>query len=255
MDAGAAVAAAAAEVPYQDSPGFVKNKTTETAPVETCDTDVCLWQGRNLYEKFNESVSPCNDFYSYVCGSTNWYRDSQRIDTRPYRIHSPGQLMLDLADLERRLYRLRAKQYREQPNVFTNQLLFFLSNCTRPEKNESVWVTLKKIFTENMLEGWPFKKDPKVLRISDTSMVLDKYLGLFAFVKVTLRKEFEEDDYEVHLEAPDTPLKRHQLLYPNESVADYAKRVQRILFIFTDASMAKAAEDIVQLEQRLYSSR
>ncbi|XP_077531080.1 neprilysin-1-like [Haemaphysalis longicornis] len=131
------------------------------------------------------------------------------------------------------------------------QLLFFLSNCTRPEKNESVWVTLKKIFTENMLEGWPFRKDPKVLRISDTSMALDKYLGLFAFVKVTLRKEFEEDDYEVHLEAPDTPLKRHQLLYPNESVADYAKRVEGILSIFTDTSMAKAAEDIVQLEQRL----
>ncbi|XP_075529897.1 uncharacterized protein LOC142563231 [Dermacentor variabilis] len=106
---------------YLDSPGFVKNKGVDATPVETCDSDVCLWEGRNLYEKFNESVNPCNDFYGYVCGSSSWYRDSQRIDTRPYRIHSPGQLMFDLADLQQRLYRLRGDQYRERPTLFTNQ--------------------------------------------------------------------------------------------------------------------------------------
>ncbi|KAL3194788.1 hypothetical protein MRX96_045937 [Rhipicephalus microplus] len=236
---------------YMDSPGFTKNKGADAVPVETCDSDVCLWEGRNLYEKFNESVNPCNDFYGYVCGSSSWYRDSQRIDTRPYRIHSPGQLMFDLADLQRRLYRLRNDRYHQQPTLFTNQLLFFLSNCTQPEKNDSVWLTMKKIFFENLLQGWPFKKDPKTLRISDTSMVLDKYIGLFAFVKVSLRKDLEDDDYEVHLEAPELMLKRHQLVYPYESVADYAKRVERLLSIFTNASMVKAAEDIVQLEQRL----
>ncbi|KAK8763433.1 hypothetical protein V5799_033961 [Amblyomma americanum] len=236
---------------YMDSPGFIKNKGADSEPVETCDSDVCLWEGRNLFEKFNESVNPCNDFYGYVCGSTSWYRADQRIDTRPYRVHSPGQLMYDLADLQRRLYRLRRDRYRDQPTLFSNQLLFFLSNCTQPEKNESVWVTLKTIFEQNLLEGWPFKKDPKVLRISDTAMVLDKFIGLFAFVKVTLRKDFEEDDYEVHLEAPELLLKRHQLVFPNESVADYAKRVERLMSTFTDASMVKAAEDIVQLEQRL----
>nr|XP_037273388.1 neprilysin-1-like [Rhipicephalus microplus] len=236
---------------YMDSPGFTKNKGADAVPVETCDSDVCLWEGRNLYEKFNESVNPCNDFYGYVCGSSSWYRDSQRIDTRPYRIHSPGQLMFDLADLQRRLYRLRNDRYHQQPTLFTNQLLFFLSNCTQPEKNDSVWITMKKIFVENLLQGWPFKKDPKTLRISDTSMVLDKYIGLFAFVKVSLRKDLEDDDYEVHLEAPELMLKRHQLVYPYESVADYAKRVERLLSIFTNASMVKAAEDIVQLEQRL----
>ncbi|XP_065295090.1 neprilysin-1-like [Dermacentor albipictus] len=236
---------------YLDSPGFVKNKGVDAAPVETCDSDVCLWEGRNLYEKFNESVNPCNDFYGYVCGSSSWYRHSQRIDTRPYRIHSPGQLMFDLADLQQRLYRLRGDQYRARPTLFTNQLLFFLSNCTQPEKNESVWATLKNIFVENLLQGWPFKKDPKVLRISDTAMVLDKYIGLFAFVRVSLRKDLEDDDYEVHLEAPELILKRHQFVYPNESVAEYAKRVERLMSIFTDASMVKAAEDVVQLEQRL----
>ncbi|KAL1414169.1 hypothetical protein MTO96_007651 [Rhipicephalus appendiculatus] len=200
--------------PYMDSPGFIKNKGADAVPVETCDSDVCLWEGRNLYEKFNESVNPCNDFYGYVCGSSNWYRDGQRIDARPYRIHSPGQLMFDLADLQRRLYRLRGDRYRQQPTLFTNQLLFFLSNCTQPEKNDS-------------------------------------YIGLFAFVRVSLRKDLEDDDYEVHLEAPELMLKRHQLVYPYESVADYAKRVERLLSIFTNASMAKAAEDIVQLEQRL----
>ncbi|KAH6924484.1 hypothetical protein HPB50_018947 [Hyalomma asiaticum] len=222
---------------YMDSPGFVKNKGAEVAPVETCDSDVCLWQGRNLYEKFNESVNPCNDFYGYVCGSTSWYRDGQRIDARPYRIHSPGQLMFDLADLQQRLSRLRA-------NVLPQQL--------HPTGEERVGLgDHEEHFIENLLQGWPFKKDPKVLRISDTSMVLDKYIGLFAFVRVSLRKDLEDDDYEVHLEAPELMLKRHQLAYPNESVADYAKRVEMLLSIFTNASMVKAAEDIVQLEQRL----
>lgn len=89
------------------------------------------------------------------------------------------------------------------------------------------------------------------MRISDVAMVLDKYMGLFSFVKVTLQKDFEGDEYEIHLEAPRLPLKRHQLVYTNESVAHYAKRVEKLLSIFTDHDMAKSAEDIVQLEQRL----
>ncbi|KAK8785239.1 hypothetical protein V5799_008398 [Amblyomma americanum] len=99
------------------------------------------------------------------------------------------------------------------------------------------------MFEENLPECWPFKKDLRVLRISDTAMVL------FAFVKVTLGKDLEDDDYEVNLEAPKLLLKRHQLVFPNESVTDYANRVERLMSTFTDASMVKAAEDIVQLEQ------
>ncbi|KAH7934114.1 hypothetical protein HPB49_021629 [Dermacentor silvarum] len=247
---------------YMDSPGFIKNKGADAAPVETCDSDVCLWEGRNLYEKFNESVNPCNDFYGYVCGSSSWYRDNQRIDTRPYRIHSPGQLMFDLADLQQRLYRLRRDRYQEQPTLFTNQarhtrllyvLLFFLSNCTQPEKNESVWVTLKKIFVENLLQGWPFKKDPKMLRISDTAMVLDKYVGLFAFVRVSLRKDLEDDDYE---------LPRRFLPYDNRTAT--IKELQRrnawhwltyLNFLLEDAGVQFHRQSSVVVLDREYVAR
>ncbi|XP_040070599.2 neprilysin-1-like [Ixodes scapularis] len=230
--------------------GTMRDKEDQTV-VETCDSDVCLWQGRQLYEKFNTSVEPCNDFYGYVCGSRNWYRSHQRIDTRPYRVHSVAQLMYDLRNLFAHLQRARAAEYARHPTLFTNQLLFFLGNCTDAEKKESLWVTLKSIYTENLIEGWPFKKDSRVMRISDVTKVLDKYIGLNSFVKVSLMKDLEEDEYKVHLEAPQLPLQRHQLIYTNESVADYAKRIEKLLSIFTDHDMSKAAEDIVQLEQRL----
>ncbi|XP_037580411.2 neprilysin-2 [Dermacentor silvarum] len=267
---------------YMDSPGFIKNKGADAAPVETCDSDVCLWEGRNLYEKFNESVNPCNDFYGYVCGSSSWYRDNQRIDTRPYRIHSPGQLMFDLADLQQRLYRLRRDRYQEQPTLFTNQVAdadSFFGGCNL-KKGEGLLphvYGVEEIEDATVLPQQLHPTGEERVSLGDPEEDLRR--------EPAPRLAFQEGPEDVEdlghghgpgqvrrsvrlrqgvpaqgprrrrlrgtLEAPELMLKRHQLVYPNESVADYAKRVERLMSIFTDASMVKAAEDVVQLEQRL----
>ncbi|KAL3184891.1 hypothetical protein MRX96_030784 [Rhipicephalus microplus] len=82
-----------------------------------CKTDACIWMERYLRGKLNTSVSPCVDFYAYVC-SSKWYAKDLDIRDRPYEERSTGLLMLEVEKFFRSYLKQNEERYHKYPGVF-----------------------------------------------------------------------------------------------------------------------------------------
>ncbi|KAH6922248.1 hypothetical protein HPB50_011044 [Hyalomma asiaticum] len=95
----------------------------KTAFTYECRTDACLWQSRLIYDKINQSIGPCEDFYAYVC-SNRWYNSELEVQSRPYVVSGPGLLILDIAK-----FLLQQKMREQSSTNFITQSSMLLRNC------------------------------------------------------------------------------------------------------------------------------
>ncbi|KAH9362669.1 hypothetical protein HPB48_001234 [Haemaphysalis longicornis] len=205
---------------------LVKREHKMTAADATCRTDTCVWMERYLRGKINGSVSPCVDFYSYVC-SSQWFAKGLDIKDRPYMQRTTG--------------------------VFLHQAISLLPKCQSEEKEDKNFTSLKSLLEEYNLGNWPYRKAPRGVKIVTISAFVDRDLGVFPFARVYMKKPFEDDrGYTVHLDKPSSTLERHQLAFLDESVENYTARVSLALSLLDKRQdLSEQAEAIVALEKKL----
>ncbi|XP_077495160.1 neprilysin-1-like [Amblyomma americanum] len=214
-----------------------------------CRTDACLWQSRLIYDKINQSIGPCEDFYAYVC-SNRWYNGELEVQSRPYVVSGPGLLILDIAKF------LLQQKVKEQPSPnFITQSSLLLRNCIQvrnASSSEQEWEDVKKLFDSYTLTNWPFTIDPPSTKFQDVLKVVDKTLNLLAVVHVTLRKRFENEGYMLHLDAPKLTMVRHQMTFLDEGFQEYKNCIKRAFTLLgSKAETDHIADDVVELERKL----
>lgn len=213
-----------------------------------CRTDACLWQSRLVYDKFNQSVGPCDDFHAYVC-SNRWYGDLE-VHNRPYSVSGPGLLILDVAK-----YLLNYRDKPDTPQAYLAQSSAFLKTCIQSKNlttQPAAWTSIKRLLASYSLSPWPLQADPATLTLLDVLKVVDKTLGLFPLVHVTLQKRFENEGYMLHIDTPKLILVRHQMTYLQEGFQEYKNSIRRALSLWDNTTNAgHLADDMVALEQKL----
>ncbi|KAH9363433.1 hypothetical protein HPB48_006031 [Haemaphysalis longicornis] len=214
-----------------------------------CRTDACLWQSRLVYDKINQSLGPCEDFYGYVC-SNRWYNPELEVQNRPYVVSGPGLLILDIAKF---LIQYRPK---DEPKVnFITHASSMLKNCIQVRTgnaSDADWKDLKKLFDMYSLTNWPFMTDPPSTKFQDVLKVVDKTLRLLPVVHVTLRKRFENEGYMMHLEEPRLTMVRHQITFLEEGFQEYKNCIKRAFALLgSKADTDHIAEDVLELERKL----
>lgn len=214
-----------------------------------CRTDACLWQSRLIYDKINQSLGPCEDFYGYVC-SNRWYNPELEVQNRPYVVSGPGLLILDIAKF---LIQYRPK---DEPKVnFITHASSMLKNCIQVRTgnaSDADWKDLKKLFDMYSLTNWPFMTDPPSTKFQDVLKVVDKTLRLLPVVHVTLRKRFENEGYMMHLEEPRLTMVRHQITFLEEGFQEYKNCIKRAFALLgSKADTDHIAEDVLELERKL----
>ncbi|XP_064485319.1 neprilysin-1-like [Ornithodoros turicata] len=223
----------------------IMRKTTFTYE---CRTDACLWQSRLVYDKFNQSVGPCDDFYAYVC-SSRWYGDIE-VQNRPYSVSAPGLLILDIAK-----YLLNYRDKEDTPQNFITHSSMFLKTCIQPKNlttKPAAWTSIKHLFSTFSLSPWPLQSDPVTYTLQDVLRAVDKTLGLFPIVDVSLRKRFENEGYLLHLDAPKLIIVRHQVTYLQDGFEEYKNYIKRAFTLWDNITSAShLADDMVAFERKL----
>lgn len=220
-----------------------------------CKTDACIWMERYLRGKLNTSVSPCVDFYAYVC-SSKWYAKGLDIRDRPYAERSTGLLMLEVEKFFRSYLKQNEERYHKYPGVFLHQAISLLPKCQSEEKEDKDFTSLRSFLEEYNLGSWPYRRAPRGVNIVTISAFVDRDMGVFPFARVYVKKPFEDDrGYTVHLDKPSSTLERHQLAFLSESVENYTDKVALALSLFEKRrDVSEQADAVVALEKKLASA-
>ncbi|KAL1420383.1 hypothetical protein MTO96_024213 [Rhipicephalus appendiculatus] len=213
-----------------------------------CRTDACLWQSRLIYDKINQSIGPCEDFYAYVC-SNRWYNSELEVHSRPYVVSGPGLLILDIAKF------LLQQKTRDQSSTFISHSSMFLRNCIQVRNSSSTendWQDIKKVLESYSLTNWPFMTDPPTVKFQDVLKLVDKRLNLLAVVHVTLRKRFENEGYMMHLDSPRLTMVRHQMTFLDEGFQEYKNCIKRAFTLLgSKVETDHIADDVLEFERKL----
>lgn len=214
-----------------------------------CRTDACLWQSRLIYDKINQSIGPCEDFYAYVC-SNRWYNNDLEVQSRPYVVSGPGLLILDIAK-----FLLQQKMKEQSSSTFITHSSMLLRNCIQVRNSSTAdndWQDIKKVLESYSLTNWPFMTDPPTVKFQDVLKLVDKRLNLLAVVHVTLRKRFENEGYMLHLDSPKLTMVRHQMTFLDEGFQEYKNCIKRAFTLLgSKVETDHIADDVLEFERKL----
>ncbi|XP_077492525.1 neprilysin-1-like [Amblyomma americanum] len=219
----------------------------------SCKTDACIWAENYLRGKLNWSVDPCTDFYAHVC-SHHWMAHDLDLQSRVFREMTVGVLMRDMENFFQSYLKENQVRSQEYPGVFLLQVISLLSSCQAETKNGEDLTSMRTLLAAYNLRHWPYNDTPGGTTIVNISASLDRDLGVFPFVKVSLRKLFSDDrGYMIHVDAPSLTLKRYNLAYLGESVANFTEVVALALSLLDGAKdVREQAEAIALLERQLH---
>ncbi|CAN8013357.1 unnamed protein product [Ixodes persulcatus] len=203
-----------------------------------------------LMSRLAPDQDPCEDFYGYVC-SRRWPVSGQPHDA-PYLIQATTKLMYEMPKTLERYFALRERSYHDYPGVFLNQAVFFLPNCTSVySRNGLGWDPWQDLLRTVGLPGWPYQRKAAGSNVSATAATLDAMLGVFPFVQVRVKSEYEPC-CAVQLDTPSTIYKRNALWHSEEDAQNYTAVVARalsLLGVLPDVDVF--AHNLVTLEMRL----
>lgn len=156
-------------------------------------------------------------------------------------------------DLQRmfRVYQA-SNPYKEFSSMFINQASFFLPNCTAVySRNGLGWDPFQEVLEDIGLAGWPSAL-PDNVSLPAVVGKIDAALGVFPFVEVTVRNEYE-NKYTIHLDAAKTVLKRSQTWYTMGNLTNYAVSIAAMLLALgiPRPHSETAAGELVKLEVQL----
>ncbi|XP_075547608.1 neprilysin-1-like [Dermacentor variabilis] len=226
------------------------SRTTAAGPTLCSTTAMCERLEAYLGDTLDRDKDPCDDFYGYVCS-----RRRGRVEA-PLPVQSQGSSGL-LYGIQRALshYVASHKQaYQDFPGVFLNKAAYFLPNCTSTySRNRLGWEPWQDVLKMADLQDWPHRRGLSLgdSRVSDTAAKIDALLGVFPFVQVRVKSEYERC-CAVQLDAPSTVFKRHALWHARDPAPNYTDTVFGALTLLGYVpGSEELARDVAVLEMRL----
>ncbi|CAN7989413.1 unnamed protein product [Ixodes hexagonus] len=153
---------------------------------QRCQTQLCHDMTDRFKASLNWSISPCEDFYDFVCAS---WRTKDRASLSQDAQHSE--------QVEARLKMLVLASELENGTdnfPYARQLLNMCVNddntTTDRDKHKNQWTQLRRFLAKLGLEDWPFQNDT-VSRADlwRASVLMHRYLGLFPLLAVTVERD------------------------------------------------------------------
>ncbi|CAN7982498.1 unnamed protein product, partial [Ixodes hexagonus] len=235
------------------SPALVQQAAAAPAEPLCSRPTVCKHVDSYLTSRLALAQDPCEDFYGYVC-SRPWPTSGHPNDA-PYSVLATSRLMYGMPKTLERYFAMRERSYHDYPGVFLNQAAFFLPNCTSMySRNGLGWDPWQDLLRTVGLSGWPYQRKAAGSNVSATAATLDATVGVFPFVQVQVKREYEPC-CAVRLDTPSTIYKRHALWHSEGDAQNYTATVARalsLLGVMPDVDIL--AQNLVILEMRLESA-
>uniref|UniRef100_A0A224X8D3 Putative Neprilysin 1 n=1 Tax=Megacormus gertschi TaxID=1843536 RepID=A0A224X8D3_9SCOR len=131
----------------QNAPVETNTELPSNVTNEECSSDVCSAAADNLKASINDSINPCEDFYSYVC--SGWQRDNPI----PANMDSYTTFGVLEERIRNELKDMLANTTFEKSDV-RRKMKEFYNSCINNETRESVGVAPLKAILDK-LGGWP----------------------------------------------------------------------------------------------------
>ncbi|XP_065298144.1 uncharacterized protein [Dermacentor albipictus] len=226
------------------------SRATAAGPTLCSTTAMCERLEAYLGDTLDRDKDPCDDFYGYVCS-----RRRGRVEA-PLPVQSQGSGGL-LYGIQRALSHYVASHeqaYQDFPGVFLNKAAYFLPNCTSTySRNRLGWEPWQDVLKMADLQDWPHRHGLSLgySRVSDTAAKIDALLGVFPFVQVRVKSEYERC-CAVQLDVPSTVFKRHALWHARDPAPNYTDTVFGALTLLGYVpGSEELARDVAVLETRL----
>ncbi|KAH9371138.1 hypothetical protein HPB48_000029 [Haemaphysalis longicornis] len=218
--------------------GAVTNGLTES------NLESCRWQDQYIGENLNRSVSPCVDFYSYVC-SNNWFQQPN-VSSQPYAYSAPASIMLDLWNF--------LKQDADTGSTsFIGEAALFMQNCVRGSNKDTDWNVLREMLAALDIAEWPYAGSATRAEAHTVAAKAEKMLGLSSIVSVSIRKRPLNREVMLHVNSPPVLLRRFKNAFPREDIKSYNEFIFKVLSLWNQENhdVVPSALRIVELEERI----
>ncbi|CAN8018605.1 unnamed protein product [Ixodes persulcatus] len=155
------------------------------ARTQRCQTQLCDYMTDRFKASLNWSISPCEDFYDFVCSS--------------WRTKGGASLSQDALYSEQVEARLKRLVFDSETNNTTDnfpyarQLLDMCvkdDNTTDSEKHKNQSTHLRRFLAQLGLESWPYQNE-SASRVDmwRTNVLMHRHLGIFPLLAVTVEKD------------------------------------------------------------------
>ncbi|KAH7936538.1 hypothetical protein HPB49_000792 [Dermacentor silvarum] len=205
-----------------------------------CETKVCERESVYLTSYLDWSVSPCDDFYSFVCN--HWKNLHPEVGS------SVDSLLVQ--KVEEDIYNAMTSQNRANNRLIKVQSL--ISACVHKPFTESHKTALVDFMGDLGLRGWPFQRDTKTLiDVWKSTSLLLRNLGLAVLVSVKVEPDPENDErYIIALGDPDVLIGQYG---SQESALPewYAMAVTSCFKVFTSGKYVDIARRVREFSARL----
>lgn len=153
-----------------------------------CKTEVCKNRGKLITSYLNYSVSPCEDFYSFVCG--NWTNKQNRTEAYDSFRMLYQRFMDTLADM------LKSKTRRYSSQGVTGKPAILFEKCMDSKAEEENEV-LSEIMRGSNLAEWPMTTERAKEKFKNATAVLLQ-VGMTPFIQFDVaRNSSNQDAYEI----------------------------------------------------------
>ncbi|XP_070394554.1 neprilysin-like [Dermacentor albipictus] len=205
-----------------------------------CETKVCERESVYLTSYLDWSVSPCDDFYSFVCN--HWKNLHPEVGS------SVDSLLVQ--KVEEDIYHAMTSQSRANNRLIKIQSL--IHACVHKPFTESHKTALVDFMGDLGLRGWPFQRDTKTLiDVWKSTSLLLRNLGLAVLVSVKVEPDPEnEDRYVIALGDPDVLIGQYG---SQESALPewYSMAVTSCFKVFTSGKYVDIARRVREFSARL----
>ncbi|KAK8775254.1 hypothetical protein V5799_031402 [Amblyomma americanum] len=205
-----------------------------------CETRVCERESVYLTSYLDWGVSPCDDFYSFVCN--RWKNLHPEVAT------SVDSLLVQ--KVEEDIYHALTSQTRPSNKVIKAQSL--IGACVHKPFTEDHRTALVDFMGELGLRGWPFQRDTKTLTdVWKSASLLLRNLGLAVLVSVKVEPDPEnEERYVISLGDPDLLIGQYGS--QESALPDwYAMAVTSCFKVFTSGKYVDIARRVREFSARL----
>lgn len=205
-----------------------------------CETRVCERESVYLTSYLDWSVSPCDDFYKFVCNHWKSLHPDPASSVDSLRVRR----------VEEDIYNALTSQSRLSNKLIKAQSL--INGCVRRPFTENHRAALLDFMGDLGLRGWPFQRDTKTLTdVWKSASLLLRNLGLEVLVSVQVEPDPEnEERYVIALGDPDLLIGQYGSK-DSQLPEWYAMAVTSCFKVFTSGKYVDIARRVREFSSRI----